>query len=95
MFDTKFGYVFLIPPNLGKRRIFLQVGKRDSEYTNIVGRIELNPHTKQWVFGVSIAASFIPSPKQIENLTNWANQHIPRSRKKLVKKLLEKENEDN
>ena len=87
MYDTKFGYVFLIPTNLGKRRIFLQVCKRDSAYTNIVGRIELNPHTKQWVFGVSIDASFIPSPKQQEILTNWANQHIPRKRKKLLEKL--------
>ena len=87
MFDTKFGYVFIVPANLGNRRIFLQVGKRDSEYTNIVGRIELNPHTKQWVFGTSIFSSFIPSTEQIENLTNWANQHIPRTRKKLLEKL--------
>ena len=87
MFDTNFGYVFIAPPTIGKRRIFLLVGKRDSEYTNIVGRIELNPHTKQWVFGVSILSSFTPSTTQIKNLTEWANQHIPRKRKKLLEKL--------
>ena len=90
-YKPPFDYLYEVPEYLPKYRTYLNVYRIVMEEPNYIGRLELNPHTKQWKFGISIAATQSITIEQTQNLEAWANQHIPRKRKK----LLEKVNENN
>ena len=85
IYKPPFNYVFVVPDTMPKYRTYLHVYRTVKDEACHIGRIELNPHTKQWKLGISITAR-PPSPEQVANLEAWAKQHIPRKQKKLLEK---------
>ena len=90
IYKPPFDYWYEVPDYLPKYRTYLNVYRIVKEEAFHIGRLELNHHTKHWKLGISISAQQIPNAMQVANLEAWANQHIPRKRKK----LLEKENDN-
>lgn len=95
-FDTKFGYIFQLVAVISRGkmhhdRIYLQCFKLAPRGGNklYVGRLELNPDTKDWVLGISLGCEFHPSQQTITNLVKWANQHISRKSDILLRKLID------
>ena len=86
VYRPPFNYLFKVPEHLGRYRIYLHVYRLVREEAFYIGRLELNTHTNTWKLGISISAQ-VPKPEQIANLEAWANQHIPRKRKKLLEKV--------
>lgn len=99
-FTPPFGYVFRIEyaavrSKVRNNRIYISCFRKFPLTELYVGRLELNPTTKDWQLGISLGCEFHPSKQAIINLVKWANQHISRKRSVLLAKLIEENKNDN
>lgn len=96
-FDTKFSYIFRIDyealrSKVRHGRLYVYCYKKLLDTELYVGRLELNPTTKEWQLGISLGSQFHPSKQTVTNLVKWANQHISRKRNVLLRKVINDNN---
>lgn len=87
VYNTSFGYVFTKAKGITKNNIYLDAWRVFGTTYLKVGRLHLGIANKKWVLGISLGAAFVPPPKQILNITAWANKHITNKPNKLWEKL--------